>query len=101
MNREDFVHSLDVEGYDILDAFENLMTVYSVYSSIDNRYENMKISMTSSELASFDLILDNVDQAKDISNKCSNLIVPLYNKKYNILSSSDNNIVHITLNEQV
>lgn len=100
MNRETFMHNVELQEGDVVNAFENLMALYCICSSV-GEYNNIKVSMTSSELASFDLILDNVENAKDITSKCNNVCIPIYDKHYNVQCIDDNNIVHITLYNQV
>lgn len=99
MDRETFMHNVNINDNDIVDAFENLMALYCIYSIVE--YGNIEVSMTSSELASFDLILDNVDHAKELISKCNDLHIEIYGKLYHIVCSKDNNIVHITLYDQV
>lgn len=100
MDRETFMHNVNINGYDIINAFENLMALYCIYNSI-GEYDNIKVSMTSSELASFDLILDSVENAKEIATKCNSLYITIYGKQYNVVCDLDDHTVHIILYNKV
>lgn len=100
MDRETFMHNVKIDGDDVINAFENLMALYCICNNI-GEYDNIKVSMTSSELASFDLILDNVEQAETITSKCNNVWATIYYKHYNVQCINDDNVVHITLYNQV
>lgn len=95
MNRETFMHNVDITDADIITAFESIMALYCLCNIAD--YENIKISTTSSELASFDVTFDNANYADKVYTMCNKVHIPIYGVFYSISCELDGNTVHITL----
>lgn len=96
MDRETFIHSIEITDTDIRTAFESLMALYSLYNSV-GVYDNMKIAKTPSELASFDITYNDSEFAKKVYDTCDGVYVSIYDVKYNVSCTLNGNIVHIKL----
>ena len=97
MNVETFMRSIEnVTSDDIINEFENIMTLYSLCNGVCG-YDNIFISKTSSELASFNIKFETEEQATKLHEECNGLPMTIYDISYHITTELHQNIVHITL----
>lgn len=97
MNVETFMHSIEnITSDDIINKFEDLMTLYSLYNGVCG-YDNVYISRTSSELASFNIKFETEEQASKLHEECNGLPMTIYDISYHITTEQHQNTVHIIL----
>lgn len=97
MNRETFIHNItNVNDDNVLTIFDKLMALYNL-QQCTNACDNVKISNTSSDPASFDLCFDDTSLAINFFNIANGLQIRMYEIPYLILCELDNNIVHLSI----
>jgi hypothetical protein len=97
MTRETFIKNIDnITDEDIICAFDSLMSLYCLYNCV-GVYENIKITKSETELASFNIEFGNSESAKKVYDKCNGAHVKIYDTKYNVTCTCDNNSVYIKL----
>ena len=99
MNIETFVHNIqNITSEGIIEAFDKVLALYSLYNGVASEYDNIQISKTGeNEAASFDIIFEDSHYAQVMHGCCDGLSIRLYNEIYTIASELDDATVHIIL----
>lgn len=98
MNIETFVHNIqNLTSEGIIEAFDKVLALYSLYNGIASEYDNIQISKTEDEAASFNIIFEDSHYAQVMHDCCNGLSIRLYNEIYTITSELDDSTVHIIL----
>ncbi len=98
MNIETFMHNIqNITSEGIIEAFDKVLALYSLYNGVASEYDNIQISKTENEAASFDIIFDDSRYAQTMHDCCDGLSIRLYNEIYTIASELDDTTVHIIL----
>ena len=98
MNIETFMHNIqNITSEGIIEAFDKVLALYSLYNGVASEYDNIQISKTENEAASFDIIFDDSRYAQTMHDCFDGLSIRLYNEIYTIASELDDTTVHIIL----
>lgn len=98
MNIETFMHNIqNITSEGIIEAFDKVLALYSLYNGVASEYDNIQISKTEGEAASFDIIFEDSHYAQTMHDCCDGLSIRLYNEIYTITSGLDDTTVHIIL----
>lgn len=84
MTREEFFNNIkNVNEGDILPAFDSLMAFFNFYNAI-GVYENVELTKSDPELASFDVYFKTAFDVDDFCNNFSGLNIMIYGVNWKI-----------------
>ena len=93
MNRVDFSEAIEnMNDSDITKQFDEVMLLYDIVGD----YENIKISNSSDEIASFDVTFESVEFADKLINECHGIIIHIHDTIIHIdCTRKTDNSVHV------